>query len=173
MIRIAGIGVSVYCIIAEPVDLLFTLDGEFAGSYTHAPDEPTTYEYGVAVYVNNALSPGQHTIEIQNGRPDGAQSLALLDSIVYMYVFSGPCLRSLTMRLTLFFNIAETLRPIRSPPATASASSPQLPSQQRAPRPHRPDLPPEPLHSRSSRPHTSVSTLQLSPRPWPLSGYSS
>ena len=90
----AGVAVYVYCVVTHsfnsPVgnsDMSFFIDGNLVGNFVQPPTGDTTYQYNVPVYVNESLPSGPHTIAIVNGHPDGNQSLTLLDSIVYTYVF--------------------------------------------------------------------------------------
>lgn len=92
-----GSAIYVYCIIAQTspelngfTDMLFFLDGQPVGSLTFDPViiGQTGYSYNVPVYVNSSIQPGSgsHNFTLQNGRPGGQASLAMLDYIVYSCV---------------------------------------------------------------------------------------
>jgi hypothetical protein len=52
------------------------------GHYALLPSGASTYSYGINVYSNTSVPPGQHTIKIQNGLT-GDRALILLDYITY------------------------------------------------------------------------------------------
>lgn len=64
----------------------FFIDGQPVGAFFKVPPGVDGYDYNVSVYSNTSLTPGLHTLIIQNGRINGNQSLLLLDSVVYTYV---------------------------------------------------------------------------------------
>ena len=87
-----GAAVYVYCAIgrlddpstfATRSDMTFYIDGEEVGTYIKEPPGGTGFDYDVLVFEKTSLSPGEHEFILQNGRPDGLQSLVLLDRIVY------------------------------------------------------------------------------------------
>jgi hypothetical protein len=62
-------------------DMSFFIDSIPAGVF--ASPLPNTLQYGALVFVNESLTPGNHTLVIQNGRLGGSRSLMMLDYIVY------------------------------------------------------------------------------------------
>ncbi|KAJ7923044.1 hypothetical protein B0H13DRAFT_2185293 [Mycena leptocephala] len=80
-----GSAVYVFCALDGNIDATFYLDGVQVGTLLRTAVEPAGYEYNVPVYANPSIPQGQHTLVMQNGRPNGIQSLMILDSIVYTY----------------------------------------------------------------------------------------
>lgn len=64
-------------------DLSFLIDGELSGSFSYNPPGSGPYLYNVCLFSNDALDSGSHTLELQNGRPGGINSLVLFDYIIY------------------------------------------------------------------------------------------
>jgi hypothetical protein len=85
MFLLLGSAVYVFCALDGNIDATFYLDGVQVGTLLRTAVEPAGYEYNVPVYTNPSIPPGQHTLVVQNGRPNGIQSLMILDSIVYTY----------------------------------------------------------------------------------------
>ncbi|KAH9927482.1 uncharacterized protein BXZ73DRAFT_3132, partial [Epithele typhae] len=84
--KFEGVALYVFCVVAHTsgnTDLRFLLDGEHVGSFVQPPIGSSHFEYNVPVYVNESISPGEHTLSIINGQPLGNESLVLLDYIVY------------------------------------------------------------------------------------------
>ncbi|KAJ7785685.1 hypothetical protein B0H16DRAFT_1875837 [Mycena metata] len=86
-----GTSVSVNCILSGALsnppgtsDMTFTIDGVQAGSFTHSPIGSQGFQSST-VFTSDPLLPGTHTLVISNGRPGGATSLAILDSVEYSY----------------------------------------------------------------------------------------
>ena len=94
-----GVAVYVFCIISqssnsppEISDMSFLIDSVPVGTFQLPPIGNSNYLYNTPVYVNDSLSPGQHTIAIVNGEVNGNKSLTLLDYIVYTLVLPTYCL---------------------------------------------------------------------------------
>ncbi|KAJ6480925.1 hypothetical protein C8R45DRAFT_872101 [Mycena sanguinolenta] len=90
-----GIGIDVYCIIANAIpgsltttDLGFTLDGSPQKSYSHNPDSTSDYEYNVPVFSVSGLTQGAHQLVVATNNPDG--SLFLFDYAEYSYEVTDP-----------------------------------------------------------------------------------
>lgn len=66
--------------------MTFFIDNVPVHPFQQPPTGNPSYFYNVPVYVNESLSPGQHTITIVNGEINGNNSLTLLDYIVYTSV---------------------------------------------------------------------------------------
>ena len=66
--------------------MTFLIDNVLVGTFQQPLTGNPNYFYNVPVYVNESLSPGQHTITIVNGEMNGNGSLTLLDYIVYTSV---------------------------------------------------------------------------------------
>ncbi|KAJ7037471.1 hypothetical protein C8F04DRAFT_1092574 [Mycena alexandri] len=86
-----GTSVSVNCILSNALsnppgtsDMTFTIDGVQAGSFTHSPTGAPGFQSST-VFISDPLLPGTHTLVISNGRPGGATSLTILDSVEYSY----------------------------------------------------------------------------------------
>jgi len=91
-VQFNGSAVYVFCALSRSStapdgdsDMAFYIDGVQAGSFTQRAIGSAGFDYRVPVYANTALTPGNHTIEVQNGQRNGNQSLMILDSIVYSY----------------------------------------------------------------------------------------
>ncbi|KAJ8482263.1 hypothetical protein ONZ45_g15008 [Pleurotus djamor] len=86
-----GTAVYVNCIVGPStvfgvignVDITFSIDGVVAGTYTE--QAPQQYIYRRNVFGRDGLSLGEHTLVIQNGRPNTAydQVMIFLDSVIY------------------------------------------------------------------------------------------
>ncbi|KAI1797505.1 hypothetical protein LXA43DRAFT_877148 [Ganoderma leucocontextum] len=94
-----GVAVYVFCIVTHSFtspfgssDMSFLIDNALVGTFQQPPTGDSTSFYNVSVYVNDSLSPGQHTITIVNGEINGNKSLTLLDYIVYTSVLPTCCL---------------------------------------------------------------------------------
>ncbi|KAJ3923136.1 hypothetical protein F5877DRAFT_74595 [Lentinula edodes] len=93
-----GIAVYVFCALAESStspdgnsDMDFYIDGFRNGGFVKtAPGNNNTYNYSVAVFASDPLTPGIHNLTIQNGHVNGTKSLILLDKIVYTTVDDTP-----------------------------------------------------------------------------------
>lgn len=81
-----------YCILDDKktsfvtrTDILFSIDGQRAGSFVHEPSNRTSGNglmYDVPVYVNTSLASGSHTLVIStNGSANS--SLLLFDYMTY------------------------------------------------------------------------------------------
>ncbi|KAJ3815670.1 hypothetical protein F5876DRAFT_71873 [Lentinula aff. lateritia] len=89
-----GIAVYVFCALAESStspdgdsDMDFYIDGFLNANFVKtAPGNNNTYDYSVAVFASDSLTPGTHNLTIQNGHVGGTKSLILLDKIVYTTV---------------------------------------------------------------------------------------
>ncbi|KAK7064618.1 hypothetical protein R3P38DRAFT_2825556 [Favolaschia claudopus] len=86
-IQFNGSAVYVYCALPRETnanaDFTFYLDGVVVGTFQHSPDGTAGFDYTVPVYVNTSITPGPHTLTLQNGQQGGVQSVMILDSIVY------------------------------------------------------------------------------------------
>ncbi|KAF5351327.1 hypothetical protein D9758_007971 [Tetrapyrgos nigripes] len=85
-----GTAIYVFCILAltssSPTgdsDMSFYIDNQLSGTFVQKAPGVPEYDYHVPVYVNTSLSPGPHTLLLQNGHVNGTKSLVLLDEIVY------------------------------------------------------------------------------------------
>ncbi|KAI0344072.1 hypothetical protein BDW22DRAFT_1327404 [Trametopsis cervina] len=85
-----GSAIYVFCIISHSTtkpsgnsNMTFFIDGGAVGGYFLAPSGSETYDYNVLVYANNSLTPGTHSLTVQNGAVGAPKSLMLLDYIVY------------------------------------------------------------------------------------------
>jgi hypothetical protein len=85
-----GTAVYVQCVLARTInspsgnsDMSFFIDGSLVGTFVRPAPGTTGYDYDQTVYFNTTLSPGSHTIRIQNGHVDGRKSLLILDRIIY------------------------------------------------------------------------------------------
>jgi len=68
-------------------DMTFFIDGVIRGTFAQtAPGIPNVYQYSVPVFSITSLSPGQHTLTIQNGHVNGIKALTMLDEIIYTEV---------------------------------------------------------------------------------------
>ncbi|EJF67361.1 hypothetical protein DICSQDRAFT_165186 [Dichomitus squalens LYAD-421 SS1] len=83
-----GISVYVYNIIANDLpgtttftNLTFWIDNEVVGSFTHSPENTEAFFYSQAVYVNETLPNGLHSLVMHAG--GASESLILFDRIVY------------------------------------------------------------------------------------------
>ncbi|KAJ3859990.1 hypothetical protein EV359DRAFT_85796 [Lentinula novae-zelandiae] len=93
-----GIAVYVFCALAESStspdgdsDMDFYIDGFLNANFTKtAPGNNNTYDYSVAVFASDPLTPGNHNLTIRNGHVNGTKSLILLDKIVYTTVDDTP-----------------------------------------------------------------------------------
>ncbi|THU86360.1 hypothetical protein K435DRAFT_683821 [Dendrothele bispora CBS 962.96] len=92
-----GSAIYVFCVLAKTIpsildgdsDMTFYIDGVQVGTFVQSGDDtPTSYQYQVPVYQNEALTPGLHNFTLANGHINGTESLVLLDRIVYTYVVS-------------------------------------------------------------------------------------
>ncbi|KAJ7037475.1 hypothetical protein C8F04DRAFT_1092591 [Mycena alexandri] len=86
-----GTSVSVNCILSNALSnppgtshMTFTIDGVQAGSFTHSPTGTPGFQPST-VFTSDPLLPETHTLVISNGRPGGATSLTILDSVEYSY----------------------------------------------------------------------------------------
>ncbi|KAJ7225969.1 hypothetical protein GGX14DRAFT_642160 [Mycena pura] len=85
-----GSAVYIFCAISQSrtdpdgdSDMTFYLDGVPVGSFAEPAPGIAGFDYNVPVFANPAISPGPHTLIIQNGHQNGGTSLLILDSIVY------------------------------------------------------------------------------------------
>lgn len=85
-----GVAVYVFCAVAHsfsfPVgrsDMTFLINGTSVGNFTQEPTGDGSIDFDIPVFSSTSLPFGQHTISIVNGHLNGAQSLTLLDRIVY------------------------------------------------------------------------------------------
>ncbi|KAF9072770.1 hypothetical protein BDP27DRAFT_1400695 [Rhodocollybia butyracea] len=86
-----GTAVYIFCALADSStspygdsDMTFYIDGAIRGTFIQtAPGTPKVYQYSVPVFSLTSLSPGQHTLTIQNGHVNGTRALILLDEIIY------------------------------------------------------------------------------------------
>lgn len=80
----------VAAVIRGNVDITFSIDGLVGLNY--AEPAPQQYIYRTNVFAKTDLSPGEHTLVIQNGRGNGEydQVMMFLDSIIYTYVMLPP-----------------------------------------------------------------------------------
>jgi hypothetical protein len=93
-----GTEVYVFCILANTRDapngfseMYFLIDGQVAGTFSHTPSNGAPqFIYNVPVFVANSLSPGLHSLTIQNGQVGGPKSLVLFDYLVYSYDDGSP-----------------------------------------------------------------------------------
>lgn len=63
--------------------MTFSIDEQQVGYYQFEASGGDVYAYDVLVYANDTLDMGNHTLTIQNGRPDGRQYLMFLDYITF------------------------------------------------------------------------------------------
>ncbi|KAF8213577.1 hypothetical protein K438DRAFT_2009737 [Mycena galopus ATCC 62051] len=99
-----GSAVYVYCALSPNAnsDMTFFLDGAVVGNFVQpAVDE---FQYGVLVYSNPSITPGLHTLTLQNGQQNGNESVMILDSIVYT-------------------SIGDETAPLQAPSPSASAAT--------------------------------------------------
>lgn len=99
--RSTGSAVYVYAVLppgpplrkegASTTTLVFLIDDIFAGEFTSSP--VPNYMYHTLVYANPSLPLGPHKITILNGKPNGTDSLFILDRIIYRY-YSSLLIRS-------------------------------------------------------------------------------
>ncbi|KAL0947680.1 hypothetical protein HGRIS_013768 [Hohenbuehelia grisea] len=126
--RFNGSAVYVFCILAlfpsDPYgasDMSFFIDGRNVSRFAQpAPATAMGYQYNVPVFSSGPLPPGEHTLTIQVGSPDGTFVTMLLDSIVY----SSNSVRSVTAPSSL------------SSSALPTASLPSSPGPSMIPGPH-------------------------------------
>ncbi|KAF7306537.1 hypothetical protein MIND_00445000 [Mycena indigotica] len=85
-----GSAVYVFCAIPRTsfapngnIQLTFYIDGVQAGQFSRMATSSTGFDYNVPVFVLEQLTSAPHTLTIQNGIQGGADSLMILDSIVY------------------------------------------------------------------------------------------
>ena len=86
-----GVGLYVFFIVPDSpngtatvdTDLIFTLDGTTAGTYTHSVTSQQTFLYNVPVYSNPNMDWGNHTFLVNLSAPSGASSAALFDYLIY------------------------------------------------------------------------------------------
>ncbi|KAF9072771.1 hypothetical protein BDP27DRAFT_1319970 [Rhodocollybia butyracea] len=91
-----GTAVYIFCALADSSikpdgdsDMTFFIDGVIRGTFAQsALGTPNVYQYSVPVFSITLLSPGQHTLTIQNGHVNGIKALTLLDKIIYTAVES-------------------------------------------------------------------------------------
>ena len=83
-----GTSVYVFNIIANNLtgtttftNLTFWIDNQLVGNFMHSPESTEAFFYSVPVYVNESLSDGQHTLQMNAGGT--SESLILFDRIVY------------------------------------------------------------------------------------------
>ncbi|KAJ7770924.1 hypothetical protein DFH07DRAFT_259786 [Mycena maculata] len=95
-----GSAVYVFCSLSNSAvapdgdsDMTFFIDGVVVGTFTRRADGGAGFDYGVPVFAHT-VTPGQHTLTLQNGHQNGYQSLTILDSIVYSSV-RLPCYQDL------------------------------------------------------------------------------
>jgi hypothetical protein len=87
---LSGNAVYVFCVrdlaFGTP-DLMFFVDGELVGTHRGVGERlfarQNQYDYNVLVYSNQSLSAGMHSLTMQNGVPNGNQSLVLFDYLTY------------------------------------------------------------------------------------------
>ena len=90
-----GIGLYVFFIVPDSpngtatvdTDLVFTLDSEPAGTYSHSVTSQQAFLYNVPVYANSNINSGDHVFIMTLTAPSGASSVALFDYLVYTCVF--------------------------------------------------------------------------------------
>lgn len=68
------------------MDLIFTLDGAPAGTYTHSVTSQQAFLYNVPVFSNSSIDSGSHTFIATLTAPSDASSVALFDYLVYTLV---------------------------------------------------------------------------------------
>ncbi|KAF7340052.1 hypothetical protein MVEN_01923200 [Mycena venus] len=117
-VRFNGSAVYVYTVLSRfpdgNSDMTFYLDGVVVGNFIQAPVGSAGFDYTVLVYANPSITPGPHTLTIQNGRQNGPESILILDSIVYTYDDEGSA--------------EATAPPVSSPSASSMVSARRGPS---------------------------------------------
>ncbi|GJE87878.1 hypothetical protein PsYK624_039620 [Phanerochaete sordida] len=94
-----GTGIFVYCVISEPSEMAFFIDGESVGSFGPLSSMTTAFDHSVLVYANDSIAAGPHTFVLQNGRLGGTQSVVLLDYFIYTREGDASMLASPTTNL--------------------------------------------------------------------------
>ncbi|EJD07322.1 uncharacterized protein FOMMEDRAFT_71938 [Fomitiporia mediterranea MF3/22] len=93
-ISFTGIAVYAFFIVPDSVqgdatvgtDLIFTLDGQQAGTFTHSPTGSADFLYNVPCFVKSGLSNSSHQLVISAASPDGGSTAVLFDYLQYTYV---------------------------------------------------------------------------------------
>ncbi|KAF9072768.1 hypothetical protein BDP27DRAFT_1319963 [Rhodocollybia butyracea] len=85
-----GTAVYIFCALAQSSngisDMTFFIDGVNRGTFTRSIAPGIPYQYSIPVFSIASLSPGQHTLTIQNGHVNGTKALTMLDEIIYTAV---------------------------------------------------------------------------------------
>ena len=64
----------------------FILDGVQTSSFSHIPSTSTNYEYNQAVYANNSIPFGQHTVKVAPVSDSVNDVLIIFDYLIYTCV---------------------------------------------------------------------------------------
>ena len=70
--------------------MAFTLDGVQVSSFYHSPSISTNFEYNQAVFANNTIPYGQHTMMVTPINDSVNSVLILFDYLIYTYVPLSP-----------------------------------------------------------------------------------
>ena len=89
-----GSGLYIFFILANTVpnittltNVTFILDGVQVSSFTHSPSASTDFEYNQAVFANDSIPYGQHTMTVAPVNDSVNSVLILFDYLIYTYVF--------------------------------------------------------------------------------------